>query len=168
MCAQFVHLEMGVWMTGPRPLMMSNSMPSAGRGVRMSLNMMTPSGRNARQGCRDSSVAMSAFSDRSLKGSRSEYLHAAEEPSNFSCLFVFFSYKLERYLNINISEYNIQCNNASVEGRNAALHSTARFSKRGGAGACALSELWHVAPGLPHEPHRRPLRIWGGGMERPP
>ncbi len=65
---------MGMEMAGPLPLTMSNSMPSTGSGVRMSLNMMTPSGWKALQGCSESSVAISAFSDLSLKGKRSEYL----------------------------------------------------------------------------------------------
>lgn len=65
---------MGVLMMGPKPFLMSHSIPIEGSGVRMSLNMMTPSGWNALQGCKDSSVAMSAFSDRSLKPSLSEYL----------------------------------------------------------------------------------------------
>lgn len=43
---------MGLSMQGPLPLITSNSMPSAGSGVRMSENMMTPSGWKARQGCR--------------------------------------------------------------------------------------------------------------------
>lgn len=72
---------MGTSMMGPRLGTTSNSMPMAGRGVRMSLNMMTPSGRNARQGCSDSSVAISAFSDRSRKGSLSEYLDADQSLS---------------------------------------------------------------------------------------
>ena len=37
----------GSWMMGPFPRTTSNSMPIAGSGVRMSLNMMTPSGRKA-------------------------------------------------------------------------------------------------------------------------
>lgn len=41
----------GVSMRGPFPLITSNSIPSAGRGVRMSLKKITPSGLNARQGC---------------------------------------------------------------------------------------------------------------------
>lgn len=41
----------GVSICGPFPLITSNSMPSAGSGVRMSLKKMTPSGLNARQGC---------------------------------------------------------------------------------------------------------------------
>lgn len=68
------HLRMGAEMTGPLPLITSNSMPRAGRGVRMSLNMMTPSGRKASQGCIDSSMAISAVSDRTLNGILSENL----------------------------------------------------------------------------------------------
>lgn len=44
----------------------------------MSLNIMTPSGLKALHGCRDSSVAISAFSDLSRKGSLSEYLQSNE------------------------------------------------------------------------------------------
>jgi hypothetical protein len=54
--------------------MTSNSTPSAGSGVRMSENMMTPSGWKARHGCRDSSIAIEDVSERSRKGMRSEYL----------------------------------------------------------------------------------------------
>ena len=68
------YLRTGVLMTGPKPFLMSQSMPSEGSGVRMSLNMMTPSGWNALQGCKESSVATSAFSERSLKAILSEYL----------------------------------------------------------------------------------------------
>lgn len=71
---QVSYLLIGVEMAGPLPFRMSNSMPSTGRGVRISLNMMTPSGWKALHGCRDSSVAISAFSDLSRKGSLSEYL----------------------------------------------------------------------------------------------
>ena len=67
-------LRTGAAMTGPLPRTTSNSMPSAGSGVRMSLNMITPSGRNARQGCSDSSIAISAVSERSRNPSLSEYL----------------------------------------------------------------------------------------------
>ena len=42
----------------------SNSTPMAGSGVRISLNMITPSGLKARQGCRESSIAMSGVSER--------------------------------------------------------------------------------------------------------
>jgi hypothetical protein len=65
---------MGFDMRGPLPLMTSNSMPRAGRGVRMSENMMTPSVWKERKGCRDSSMAMEEVSERCLKGMRSEYL----------------------------------------------------------------------------------------------
>mmetsp|Transcript_733 Transcript_733/g.2381 ORF Transcript_733/g.2381 Transcript_733/m.2381 type:complete len:290 (+) Transcript_733:470-1339(+) len=58
----------GVEMTGPLPLMTSNSTPRAGSGVRMSLNMMTPSGLKARQGCMESSMAISGVSERIRKG----------------------------------------------------------------------------------------------------
>ena len=71
-------LRIGLGMSGPRFGTTSNSMPMAGSGVRISLNMMTPSGRNARQGCSDSSVAISAFSERSRNGNRSEYLRQPE------------------------------------------------------------------------------------------
>ena len=66
---------MGSSMRGPILGTTSNSMPRAGRGVRMSLNMMTPSGRKAFQGCRDSSMAMSAVSERWRKPYLSEKLH---------------------------------------------------------------------------------------------
>lgn len=39
-----LHLRMGVLMIGPKPFLMSHSIPIDGSGVRMSLNMMTPSG----------------------------------------------------------------------------------------------------------------------------
>mmetsp|Transcript_25313 Transcript_25313/g.40491 ORF Transcript_25313/g.40491 Transcript_25313/m.40491 type:complete len:268 (+) Transcript_25313:221-1024(+) len=55
----------GLEMSGPLPLMTSKSIPSAGRGVRMSLNMMTPSGLNARHGCSEISTASSTVSLRS-------------------------------------------------------------------------------------------------------
>ena len=61
---------------GPLPLTTSNSMPSAGSGVRISLNMITPSGLNASHGCSDSSMAMLAVSERSLNGILSEYLRS--------------------------------------------------------------------------------------------
>lgn len=74
------HLLTGEAMTGPLPLTTSKSIPSAGSGVRMSLNMMTPSGRNASHGCIDSSMAMLAVSERSRKGILSENLqHATRE-----------------------------------------------------------------------------------------
>lgn len=75
----------GTGMIGPFPLTTSNSMPSAGRGVRMSENMMTPSGLNALQGCRDSSMAISEVSDRSLKPILSEYLQRKDTKTQ-SCL----------------------------------------------------------------------------------
>lgn len=68
------HLLTGEEMIGPLPLTTSNSIPRAGNGVRMSLNMITPSGLNASQGCNDSSMAMLAVSERSLNGILSEYL----------------------------------------------------------------------------------------------
>jgi hypothetical protein len=68
------HLRIGEEMTGPLPLTTSKSMPKAVNGVRMSLNMMTPSGRKASHGCMESSMAISAVSDRSLKGILSENL----------------------------------------------------------------------------------------------
>eukprot|EP00967_Tisochrysis_lutea_P144798 scaffold270947_cov30-Tisochrysis_lutea.AAC.4 len=58
----------GEVITGPEPLMTSNSTPSAGRGVRMSLNMITPSTPNACHGCRLSSMAISGVSERIRKG----------------------------------------------------------------------------------------------------
>lgn len=73
------HLRMGTSILGPLPLITSNSMPSAGSGVRMSLNMITPSVWNARQGCSDSSMAISAVSDLSRNGMRSEYLQTENE-----------------------------------------------------------------------------------------
>ena len=54
----------GEEMTGPSPRTTSNSMPIAGSGVRMSENMMTPSVPNAFHGCSESSVAISAVSER--------------------------------------------------------------------------------------------------------
>ena len=51
----------------------SNSTPMAGSGVRMSLNIITPSGLKARQGCRESSIAMSAVSERCRNPYLSEY-----------------------------------------------------------------------------------------------
>lgn len=39
-----LHLRTGVLMTGPKPFLISQSMPSEGSGVRISLNMMIPSG----------------------------------------------------------------------------------------------------------------------------
>lgn len=58
----------------------SNSTPMAGSGVRMSLNMITPSGLKARQGCRESSIAMSGVSERCrnpylLEYSRNSYMY---------------------------------------------------------------------------------------------
>lgn len=44
---------------------MSNCTPSAGRGVRMSENRMTPSGLNEFQGCREISTISSVVSERS-------------------------------------------------------------------------------------------------------
>mmetsp|Transcript_26748 Transcript_26748/g.80156 ORF Transcript_26748/g.80156 Transcript_26748/m.80156 type:complete len:286 (+) Transcript_26748:145-1002(+) len=61
------------WICGPLPLTTSNSTPSAGRIVRMSENMMTPSTPNARQHWSESSVAISGVSDRSRNGILSEY-----------------------------------------------------------------------------------------------
>mmetsp|Transcript_17793 Transcript_17793/g.58121 ORF Transcript_17793/g.58121 Transcript_17793/m.58121 type:complete len:226 (-) Transcript_17793:5-682(-) len=58
----------GVVITGPDPLITSNSMPRAGSGVRMSLNMMTPSTPNACHGCRLSSIAISGVSERMRNG----------------------------------------------------------------------------------------------------
>lgn len=70
---------MGSWMMGPFPRTTSNSMPIAGSGVRMSLNMMTPSGRKAFHGCMLSSIAISAVSDRIRNGYFSENLRNREE-----------------------------------------------------------------------------------------
>jgi hypothetical protein len=70
------HLLTGEAIMGPLPLTTSNSMPSAGSGVRISLNMITPSGLNASHGCSDSSMAMLAVSERSLNGILSEYLRS--------------------------------------------------------------------------------------------
>ena len=70
-----MYLVTGFEMTGPLPLMTSKSTPSAGSGVSMSENMMTPSGRNAFHGCNDNSIAMSAVSERCRKGILSENLH---------------------------------------------------------------------------------------------
>ena len=53
---------------------MVKSNPRAGKGVRMSENMMTPSTPNDRQGCNDNSIAMSGVSDRCRNGYFSEYL----------------------------------------------------------------------------------------------
>ena len=39
------------------------------------------------------------------------------------------------------------------------LYRQLRVCQEGGVSS-ALSELWHVPPCLPHEPHGRPLRIW--------
>ena len=61
-------------MIGPLPLTTSNSIPMAGNGVKISLNMMTPSGLKALQGCKDSSKAISAVSLLFLKPNLSEYL----------------------------------------------------------------------------------------------
>mmetsp|Transcript_23321 Transcript_23321/g.54204 ORF Transcript_23321/g.54204 Transcript_23321/m.54204 type:complete len:232 (+) Transcript_23321:915-1610(+) len=65
--------RMGVSITGPVPLMTSNSTPMEGRGVRMSENMMMPSVPNARKGCMDSSMAISGVSDLMRKGYLFEY-----------------------------------------------------------------------------------------------
>ena len=62
------------WIWGPLPFTTSNSMPSAGRIVRMSLNMMIPSTPKAFQHCSDNSVAISGFSLLCRKGILSEYL----------------------------------------------------------------------------------------------
>ncbi len=67
-------LRTGLAMIGPLPLTTSNSMPRAGRGVRMSEKKITPSGLKARQGCIDSSIAMSGVSERIRKGYLSENL----------------------------------------------------------------------------------------------
>ena len=75
----YLHLRMGVLMIGPKPFWMSHSIPRDGSGVRMSLNMMTPSGWNALHGCNESSVAISAFSERCLKPNLSEYLHSTRD-----------------------------------------------------------------------------------------
>ena len=149
-------LRMGTGITGPLPRTTSNSMlhrkqaakfdrnqvcapgnapgnahPSAGSGVRMSLNMMTPSGRNARHGCdteagtvrvrnhtrrrsaracNDSSIAMSGVSERSRNGYLSENLRASQRAAR-PCVL----------------------------------------------SASALSKRRHVTPRLTHEPYGRPL-----------
>ena len=72
-CLTCSMLRRGVSMRGPLPLMTSNSTPSAGRGVKMSLKKMMPSVLNARHGWSDSSMAISGVSDRILKGYLSEY-----------------------------------------------------------------------------------------------
>ena len=64
-------------MRGPFPRMTSNSMPSAGSGVRISLKKMTPSVLNARHGCSESSIAISGVSERWRKGYFSEYSRKA-------------------------------------------------------------------------------------------
>ncbi len=56
-----------------RTLTTSNSTPIAGSGVRMSLNMITPSGLKARQGCNESSMAISGVSERCRKPYLLEY-----------------------------------------------------------------------------------------------
>mmetsp|Transcript_64777 Transcript_64777/g.156258 ORF Transcript_64777/g.156258 Transcript_64777/m.156258 type:complete len:270 (-) Transcript_64777:5-814(-) len=64
----------GVPITGPVPLITSNSTPSAGSGVRMSENITTPSTPKALNGCSDSSTAISGVSERMRNGYFSEYL----------------------------------------------------------------------------------------------
>ena len=60
-------VRMGESMSGPLVSSMSNGMPTAGSGVKMSLNRMTPSGRNAAHGCRLISTMRSVVSERSRK-----------------------------------------------------------------------------------------------------
>jgi len=52
--------------------MTSNSMPSAGSGVRMSLKKITASVWKERHGCSDNSMAISGVSERILNGYLSE------------------------------------------------------------------------------------------------
>jgi len=54
-------VRMGVCMRGPDPPVMSKGMFMPVRGVRMSEKRMTPSGLNARQGCKDTSTCKSGF-----------------------------------------------------------------------------------------------------------
>jgi hypothetical protein len=63
----------GSEITGPFPLITSNSTPMAGSGVNMSENMITPSMPYAFQHCIDSSMAISGVSDRMRKPYLSEY-----------------------------------------------------------------------------------------------
>ncbi len=57
--------------------------PPPGSGVRMSEKKMMPSGRKARRGCMESSMAMSGVSERMRKGYLSEYLRAEVEESSW-------------------------------------------------------------------------------------
>lgn len=72
--APITNLLIGVSIIGPFPFTTSNSIPRAGRGVKISLNMMTPSGLKALHGCRDSSIAIPGVSDLTRNGYLSEYL----------------------------------------------------------------------------------------------
>jgi hypothetical protein len=58
---------MGSAMTGPLPAVMSKGMFMPVRGVRMSLNRMTPSGLNACQGCREISTCRASTEMRQWK-----------------------------------------------------------------------------------------------------
>jgi hypothetical protein len=60
-------LRMGESSRGPLLSSISKSTPSAGSGVRMSENRMTPSGRKEHQGCRLISVMRSGVSLRARK-----------------------------------------------------------------------------------------------------
>lgn len=53
----------GNWITGPLTSSMSNGTPNAGSGVSMSEKIITPSGWNASQGCKEISTIRSVVSD---------------------------------------------------------------------------------------------------------
>lgn len=63
----------GLRIFGPFFSTMVKSTPKAGNGVKMSLNMITPSTPNDRHGCNDNSIAISGVSDRCRNGYFSLY-----------------------------------------------------------------------------------------------
>jgi hypothetical protein len=128
---------MGTSILGPLPLITSNSMPSAGSGVRMSLNMITPSVWNARQGCSDSSIAISAVSDRFLKGMTSEYLQEIRWT---------------------------RPHNSATDGQAQPPPPAPRQQCTYVAHMHSLPEVSHIAACLPHQPHRCPLRSCRAGQ----
>lgn len=148
------HLLMGLSMRGPLPLMTSNSMPSAGSGVRMSENMITPSGWKACQGCGRAgggaggvgSVPCNRPPGGAEQGKRGGTPAAA-------------------------GKVRPAARQVQTAGRPAAADLQRQLNGNGGRlgalpegdAVAVLAEGRHVAARLPHQPHGRALRLCAPG-----
>lgn len=170
-------LRMGSAMSGPLPLTMSNSMPRAGRGVRMSEKKMTPSGLKARQHC-----VQQAASPCGLQAT--EFKSAAEsigaETASLTCResSMAISGVSERMRKEYLSEYlhpvkGMKGDSLAPEMARMALLACMSHSGMQAAGLLhPLSEGCHVPPCLPHQPHWCTLchcgaKIWIGKRSKP-